>query len=192
MRLTAQYRYCALFLAFAIVIGLNACAGVAPAYQATNDNVRLLQADKNSKLATGEFKNGKKGKELDNLSIRAGAYTSPYEGSFALYLREAIRAELEAAGRWDPNSRVRISGELLDNALEAGASTGSGLVSAHFVVERAGMKSYDKTLTAKHQWESSFMGPVAIPAARQGYAATVQKLVNQLFADKDFQAATKN
>jgi len=29
-------------------------------------------------------------------------------------------------------------------------------------------------------------------AARQGYIATVQKLVNQLFSDKDFQAATKN
>ena len=181
-------------LAVAIAsLGLAACATVAPPYQSTNDNVRVLQSAPNAKVATGDFKTGgSKGEELNKLTIRAGSFTSPYGGSYATYLQEAIRLELEAAGRWDPKANVRISGELLDHWLDgSGTTMGDARITARFVVDRAGARAYDKTLTAKHEWESSFMGPVAIPAAQRGYVTTVKKLIHSLFSDNDFQRAIR-
>ncbi|MFL6623645.1 MAG: hypothetical protein ACJ8KA_03695 [Sulfurifustis sp.] len=42
-----------------------------------------------------------------------------------------------------------------------------------------------------HEWESSFVGAIAIPAAQRGYDTTVKKLVTALFADKEFQNAIR-
>jgi len=193
MRTYFDHSRISLLVVAATVLGLTACSTVAPMYQATNENVQVLQAGPNSKLTTGDFKSGgDKRDELNKLTIRGGSFASPYDGSYTNYLKEAIRVELEAAGLWDPKANVRISGELLDNWLDgSGASVGDARITARFVVERAGSKAYDKTLTAKHEWESSFMGPVAIPAAQRGYVTTVKKLVNQLFSDKDFQGAVR-
>lgn len=194
MRAYFNHTWTSLSVLAAAVLALTACSTVAPMYQATNDNVQVLQAGPNTKLTTGDFKTGgDKRDELNKLTIRAGSFASPYDGSYANYLKEAIRAELEAAGRLDPKSNIRVSGELLDNWLDgSGASVGDARITARFTVERAGMKTYDKTLTAKHEWESSFMGPVAIPAAQRGYVTTVKKLINTLFSDRDFQSAVKS
>ena len=54
-----------------------------------------------------------------------------------------------------------------------------------------GVVVYDKTHNVVHEWESSFIGALAIPAAMQGYAAAVQKLTGQLFADPAFVQATR-
>ena len=49
---------------------------------------------------------------------------------------------------------------------------------------------YDKSFEAQHEWESSFIGALAIPAAMDNYAGAVQKLVGMLFADADFSSST--
>lgn len=167
---------------------LGGCASVAPEYVQTNSNVRLLQTRSGNGLTTGEFKFvGEQGDRLNQLTIRGGTFTSPYQGSYAVYLREALRIELQAAGRWNPNTGVQISGQLLDNQLDAsGTSVGTARVSARFVVQKYSKVLYNKVITVDRQWESSFIGGIAIPRAKEEYIATIQKVIGKLFADHDF------
>ncbi|NLA68351.1 MAG: hypothetical protein GX856_08945 [Gammaproteobacteria bacterium] len=55
---------------------------------------------------------------------------------------------------------------------------------------RDGEVVYDRTLRVDHEWDSSFLGAIAIPTAFDNYAAAVQKLLQALFTDPGFVAAT--
>ncbi len=118
-----------------------------------------------------------------------GSSMEPLNGSFAQTLRDQLVMELKAAGLYDDAATAVISGELTQSELDAAIGTGTGRLGAHFSVVRDGKKVYDKELVADAKWESSFMGPVAIPAAMNQYAALYRTLVGQLFADPDFQHA---
>ncbi|AXA90813.1 hypothetical protein [Massilia sp. YMA4] len=125
-----------------------------------------------------------------SVSVRgANTLTSPIGNSFAQYLGETLRVELEAAQLLDQKSSTRITGTLLDSALDAGMSTGTGRLQARFIVKQAEAVKYDRTLTVDAQWESSFMAVVAVPAAMQNYQLMYRKLVGQLFDDPAFRKA---
>lgn len=47
------------------------------------------------------------------------------------------------------------------------------------------------TLSVRHEWESSFLGAIAIPNAVANYAPAVQKLLAELLADPAFRAAIR-
>ena len=47
-------------------------------------------------------------------------------------------------------------------------------------------------LEIEHQWDSSFMGAVAISAAIDNYSAAVQKLLHVLLSDPDFAKAIQS
>jgi TonB family protein len=174
----------------AVLLALTGCAAVAPNYQPTNDNAHTLQAIPGGKAAVGQFT--AKDKSLESLVIRAGTYSSPYNGSYAEYLKAALRAELEGAGKLDVASPVVISGQLLENSVDGALfDVGSAKVSARFVVMQGGAKTFDKVVVGASQWESSVIGAIAIPAARRNYVDTVRKLLSNLFADRDFQAALR-
>lgn len=158
----------------------------ATTYQPSIDNTQALLRDGKSRLAVDAFAVAK---DVDNksLSVRGSQLTGGSDGTFSTYLRDAIQAELQTAGRYDAASATRISGTLTGNELDgSGVSTGHAKVSARFVVMRQQTKVYDKELTATHQWDSSFIGAIAIPAAMQNYTTTVQKLIGLLLADPDF------
>ncbi|MEO6920721.1 MAG: energy transducer TonB [Collimonas sp.] len=174
----------------AVLLALTGCAAVAPNYQPTNDNVRTLQALPGGKAAVGQFTS--KNKSLDSLSIRAGSYSSPYNGSYAEYLKAALRAELEGGSKFDAASPVIITGQLLENSVDgASFTTGTAKISARILVTQNGAKTFDKVVVGASQWQSSVFGPIAIPAARSNYIDTVRKLLTNLFADRDFQAALR-
>lgn len=168
-----------------LLLMMSGCASQAPAYQATNDNVRALQALPGGKVALGQFT--VKSEDLNHLTLRGGDYQAPTGGSFSEYLKSALRAELESAGKIDSGSRVTIIGELQGNELDAAIGTGTARISARIIVIRNGERVYDKVIIGSSQWESSFMGVIAIPAARQHYADTMKQLLAKLFADQDFQ-----
>ncbi len=58
-------------------------------------------------------------------------------------------------------------------------------------MKRAGAVTYDKVTTVHDEWDSSFMGNVAIPRAQQRYPTVVQKLLGALYADPAFLQALK-
>lgn len=170
------------FLSIAIV--LTGCSAVAPKYQGTNDNVRELQMTSARKVAVGDFTT--KDTRLNHLTVRASDFNSPYNDSYAEYLKEALTAELINANRLDPKSSIIITGELIRNELDAGITTGTAHIAAHFIISNVNGIVFDKTISGDAEWESSILGPVAIPTARQHYAEAMKRLLNHLFIDPDF------
>lgn len=183
------------FLAIPAVLSLAACAHTpAPAYQAGVDSlVALRAAPAEARLAVGDFDAAPDVNDAKLGGMRGSSLSgASSDGLFSTYLQQALETELRQAGRLDPEAGLRLTGTLTENYMNAtGSKEGIGRVSARFVLRRGDEVVFDKVLQAKHRWESSFMGAIAIPAAFSGYAATVQKLTRELFADPAFQAALR-
>ena len=182
-------------VALSCCVLLASCLSVpSTPYQAGVRNAGVLLAGHYKPMRTGEFSAGP-GVQDRAINVR-GANTltsSARDGSFSGYLREALEAELSTAGQLDTQSPITINATLLQNRLDGGsARTGSAVVAARFVVERNGQVAYDRELTARHTWDSSFIAAIAVPSAFQNHATTVQKLLGQLFADPDFVRATSD
>ncbi len=123
------------------------------------------------------------------VNIRSNMVRSPVEGSFAQYLRETLRVELQSAGLLDAKSDAVITGTLLDSTVETPVGTGKAMLAARFVVTRAGTVRYDRALRAEASWDSPFIGVAAIPLAAGQYEALYRKLVGALLDDAAFRAA---
>jgi hypothetical protein len=172
-------------------VGLGACSALqAPNYQSSIDNVQALQGLGNVTMSVGTVKlNEANAGALNDLTIRGRPYTSP-NGDFAGYLKEALRTDLTTAGKYDQKSTRAIGAVLTRNRLDgSGFSVGEAEVAARFSVTDGAKVMYDKEQAVKHEWESSFVGGIAIPRAAQNYATAVQKLINRLFSDPDFKGA---
>lgn len=164
----------------------------APTYAPGNDNLMALRAHPGGKLAVDGFEAAPKVANT-RLGLRGNSMSGGGEdGTYTSYLQQALEAELRNAGRFDPASEIRVSGVLLANELDAsGARTGKASIRARFVVTRDGVVVFDKPLQADHEWESSFMGMIAVPAAMENYVATLQKLIGALVADPAFVEASR-
>ena len=186
-------RQARLLLAPALAAVLAACAHTpAPAYQPGVDNLRALRAGPATPLAVGDFDAGPKVGDERLGGLRGSSMSGAEDGLFSTYLQRALEAELRQAGRLDPEADLRLEGTLVRNQLSANSgSTGYANVAARFVLRRGEDVVLDKEIAARAEWESSFMGALAIPAGMQGYVSAVQKLAGALFADPDFQAATR-
>jgi len=128
----------------------------------------------------------------ESMSIRGGNSLRAPNSTFSQYLKESLRVELEAAGLFDQNSPIKISGELTESSLDSSMSTASGILSARFVVTRDEAVKYNRVIQAKSEWPGSFVGAVAIPEAAGQYERLYRKLVGQLFEDAEFKKALSN
>jgi hypothetical protein len=176
----------------AMTILIVGCAGVAPNYSPSIDNVELLKAAKipASKLGKITVKADMPGSR--SIALRAASIGSPVGIDFGDYLAYALRQELELAKLYDSNASAEISGTLLRNNIDAGGlATNSGQMQARFVVKRGGAVVFDKTKQIEHRWESAFAGAVAIPLAANNYVVMVQKLISSLVSDSDFAQALR-
>lgn len=176
----------------ATVLALAACANTpAPAYQPGVANLQALRAGA-TPIGVDDF-GAAAGVNDRKFGLRADSMTGAgSDGAFSTYLQQALEKELRNAGRLDDSAGLRLSGILTTNRLDAsGFSVGRASVGARFVLTREGRIVYDKVHSVDHEWESSFIGALAIPAANQGYVATVQKLIGELFADPAFVEATR-
>jgi hypothetical protein len=183
-----HFRIAAQLLLLGLLVG---CASMPPpTYQSSVDTTQVLLEHREARLAVGSF-TALAGVPNAGLSVRGSQLSAGgNESTFSDYLRNALITELKTAGRFDQQSQMRIEGILANNKLDAGAATGSATIAARFVVTRANVNVYDKTLTVTHMWDSSFMGAIAIPSAVQNYAGAIQKLVFKLVTDPDFVQAT--
>jgi len=168
------------------------CALVAPQYSASIDNVQKLKDAGDFAAKVGSFESVAGPGNPPAISLRGSSLASPYASSYASYLAEALKQELSLAGRYKPDAGVEVTGSLIKNDLDAsGISLGSGTIEARFVVKAGNAVRYDQVKAARSEWESSFMGAVAIPRAQQEYPRLVQKLLGTLFADDAFLKALK-
>lgn len=175
-----------------LILLLTGCSTIAPKYNTDFNNIGQLRREKLMPARVGSVtKQADANSDVDSLTIRGGSYLSPY-GSYTAYLAEALKQELDDARLLDPQSQIEVSAVLLKNVLDAsGFSTGVAEIEARFIVRNAGTIKFDKVKIARHTWESSFAGAIAIPKAQQNYPVVVQKLVGQLFVDPEFISALK-
>src|SRR5215510_9780113 len=180
-------RHCVAGALLACLIA-SGCATKAPGYQTSIENVQTLAGLGPVRAAVGTVKlDAKNAESMSRLSARAMTIEPPYAGGYAEYLAEALRADLAAAGKLDPKAPRTINAVMTANSLDAsGINVGVAEVAARFTVTDGGRVLYDRQLQAKHQWESSFLGGIAVQNALHNYNVTVQKLVGQLFADPAF------
>lgn len=172
-------------LMFALV--LSACSSMAPQYSPSVDNVQAIKKAGNVSAKVGNFSASQELTKSPSLSLRGSSVVSPYDGSYANYLAEAIRQEFSMAGKLSPGANVEISGMLLKNDVDAsGVTKGYGEIEARIIVKKNGGPRYDKIKAARSEWESSFAGPVAIPKAKSEYPLLVQKFLAALYADPEF------
>ncbi len=185
-----RYRICLVIAALLILPG---CASVAPTYQPSIENVSTLKDQRPAKVKVGAFAaSGPEQNKINNLTIRGGEFTSPYNGSYVEYLREALRQELSMGGLLADDTDVELSGVLFKNEFDAsGITLGYGIMEAQLTVKKNQAVRYDKKKSVRHEWESSFVGMVAIPKAKENYAVIVQKLLASFYNDPDFQKALK-
>lgn len=168
------------------------CAGPAPNYTPSVDNVERLKKTASSEMRVGTFATKPGMQSADAISLRASSMVSPVGKNYGDYLAAALRSELELAKLHAPNSPVEVSGTLLQNNINAGGiQTNDGQLEAQFVVKKGEEVRYDKVKKITRQWEGAFAGAVAIPQAANNYPLMVQDLLGALFADPDFIASLK-
>jgi hypothetical protein len=189
-----QLRRVVLFTGIAVSAFLVGCAGPAPNYAPSIDNVETLKKIQGApavKTGTIAVTAGMPG--AASLQLRANTMTSPVGKNYGDYIAAALRQELELAKLYNPQSGVEISGTLLKNNIDAGGlSTNAGQIEARFVVTANGQVRFDKVKRTERKWDSSFAGAVAIPLAANNYPLMVQSLVAALVTDPDFVKAIRN
>ena len=170
---------------------LVGCSTPMAAPSSSIENTVKLRNAPLAPAAVGEFAlaQGKPAAKDKSVSIRGTALVSPVSDSLSKYLEETLRKELQAANLLDTNSGTQISGFLVDSDLDVPMGTGTGYLTARFVVKKADRIAYDRELNTRLEWESSFLGAIAIPTAAQNYAFLYKKLVGTLFDDPDFRQA---
>lgn len=183
-------RYILLLLA---ALALTGCAsGPIGAHQPNLATVQALRQSNMAPASVGEFVPAatlKAGSDK-SVSVRGSSLKSPSANSFSAYLKDALIEDLRAAGKYDEAAGTSISGQLTQNQLNAaGISKADSTVAAKLVVTRNGSSIYDKLISVAHEWESSFMGPIAIPEAINQYTQMYARLLDRLFADEEFKRA---
>jgi hypothetical protein len=184
--------FLALPLAALTCVFLVGCAGPAPNYAPSVDNVERLKKTDSAGVKVGTFSPKPGMQNPDAIALRASSMVSPVGKNFGDYLAAALRAELEMAKLHSPASPIEVSGTLLHNNINAGGiQTNDGQLEAQFVVKYGSEVRYDKIKKITRQWEGAFAGAVAIPQAANNYPLMVQDLLGSLFADPDFITAVK-
>ncbi|CAN7442224.1 hypothetical protein [Polaromonas sp. LjRoot131] len=189
-----DFRRAAACVGIAVSAILAGCAGPAPNYAPSIDNVETLKKIQGAPaVKTGVISVAPGLQGGASLQIRANTMTSPVGRNYGDYIAEALRQELELAKLYNPQSGVEISGTLLKNNIDAGGfSSSAGQIEARFVVTANGQVRFDKVKRIEKKWESSFAGAVAIPLAANNYPVMVQSLITALVTDPDFVKAIRN
>lgn len=179
----------AVVAAASLLVGCGSTPMQAPT--STFENTVKLRNASLAPAAVGEFvlQQGQPASKERSVKIRGRTLYSPIDQSYSKYLKETLNQELKAANLLDAKSNIQISGFLVDSDADAPMGTGTGFLTARFVVTREGKVAYDRQLSTRLEWESSFVAAIAIPAAARNYAFLYKKLVGKLFDDPDFRQA---
>lgn len=181
-------------LAAVSVFILSGCSTIAPQYSGSRENVEALQSMPPTKLSVGRFYDDHNPANNEKLNLRGlNTMSSAYGETYAGYVEQALRQDLTIADRYSSESSLMITGVLKKNSLDISSSfaTGTSICEVEFSVMQNKNSIYKKTLTQNHEWESSFVGAIAIPKAKEEYTVTVQKIINKLFKDQEFIEAMK-
>jgi hypothetical protein len=182
-------------LVLTVVVGSAAmasgCSLMAPRYTASLDNVQKLKDGAIAPTKVGAFRSDPGKDNPATISLRGSSLASPYNNSYGDYLAEALKQELSLAGKLSTDAQIEVTGALQKNDISVPIGTGYGDITARFIVTRGGTVRYDQVKSIHDEWESSFVGAIAIPRAQEQYPILVQKLLAAVYADPAFIQALK-
>ena len=165
------------------------CTMNGPRYNPFVGNTLALREAGLEQVAIGAIRKDPRAKgDVDRVKARAMSVTSPY-GSYTAYLREALATEFDHADLLDAGSAIRIDGVLLGNELARGMNKEYAALQAQLTITCDGRTAWQGTKSARYEWESAFLGEVAIPRAIANYQIGVQRLIAAFIADPEFAAA---
>lgn len=155
------------------------------------ESVRLLRQDSFPHLQVGDFAPAPelRPRQDKSVTIRSVMLVSPDEASFAKYLQKTVETDLRAAGKLDSASPIILKGLLKDSQVDGGLGDGKAILGAHFALEKHDKVIFQKDISVRADWPSSFVGAIAIPDAVNHYSSLFGKLSTALFKDEDFNAA---
>ena len=168
--------------------GLGGCSIVAAPYQASIENAQAMKSAGLPKMNVGTVQGNQKNQSI---SLRGTKMNSP-TADYGSYIANALTAERKLANLYEPMSATIISGELLSHDINVGGfSTGTGVISMKFIISKNGSQLLEKTISADIEFESSFMGAIAIPNGQMAYKDLVQTLIKNALNDPEILAAIK-
>ncbi len=174
-------------LLISISLFLTGCASFqVPDYSPNYKTIDHLKTNNIEKMSIGEVQPTDPNASVNHISLRGGKLISPY-GTFANYLKNAIRSDFIDIGIYDPTSTTEINAIILKNDIDiSGISTGTGVMEIDFSVKKKGTILFEKTYSANIQFESAFSGNVAIPRGQIAYPDLVRQLLQTIYTDKEF------
>ncbi|MDU9394058.1 hypothetical protein [Pseudomonas sp. zfem002] len=171
-----------------LILVLQGCGVTMTSYEPSYANVQQLK--EHAPLQAVDRAQVQAGSGQGSLTVRANPVRSP-SGSIPQHIQEAINDELGRAGLLDAKSQRHLDVLVVKSNLTAGMATGDGELGARFTLSRSGQVVYDETKYVTRTWNSSFFGPIAIPAAANAYNPMVQDLLKSLYSDPLFIQAMK-
>jgi hypothetical protein len=156
----------------------------------TFESVRQLQALNALNISVGSITSQQTGQRKNKvLSVRGNTISAPNDGTFADYLKETLKTNLIAAGRFDEKGPVSISGALIDWSVTENMSTGRAALTANFTMSRGETVIYEKTHSVETTFTSNFIAAIAVPAAFDSFNALFPKLAASVLSDPELKAA---
>lgn len=181
-----KMQYIKLILLSAIAIfAISGCSMKGIEYSPNFNSINELKDNNLKKMDIKRSFLDKDKNEAISLGRGSNKMLSPYGGSFSKYLEIALEEELKQASLYDHESNIKIKTKLLKNKLDTGMATGTADLSADFKILISNEEVFNKVYEVHHEWESSFVGAVAIPATIENYPVAMQKLIDKFLFDKD-------
>ncbi|MEQ1661814.1 MAG: hypothetical protein ABL877_03880 [Thiobacillus sp.] len=170
---------------------LSGCALNVPSYSPRYEVIDQLKKKSINKLSVGDFQPVDPKADVNRITLR-GSPLQPESGTYADYLENALRSDLSEIGVYDPASGTRLDATLLKNDIDvSGFSTATGVISVRLNVSQQSKQVFEKIYMANIQFDSSFVGAVAIPRGQAEYPNLVRTLLQQIYLDSAFIEAVK-
>ncbi len=172
-----------ILLTVTVILLASGCTAKGKIYTPNLDSVDKLQSKDLKQVKVSHNIGGSVVYEI-SLGRGTNMMSSPYT-TYQEYLEKALTENLMQAGLYSEKSNIRIKATLLNNELDTGLSTGSAILSANFIVLENDIEKFNKTLQVKHEWESHFVGAVAMPRTIDNYVIAMQKLVDEFLLNHE-------
>jgi hypothetical protein len=172
-----------IFSIFWACIVMTGCSTYAiPRYSISADNLAELRKIKSAPVALGSFKTVG-ADDSDAIMCRAaGPVKTPDGETFADYIKKALASELTLAEKYDPLSKVVITGSL--TVIQFSSEVGEWNMAMSLMSSNGQQLGVAEKFTYGFSW----MADVACIQTAQATLAAVQNLIHKAVSDAAFQA----
>jgi len=166
-------------------IVLSGCSFNVPKYNADAFNVKKMESIPTS-INVGTFTATKPG--VTSITCRAaGSVGTPDGSTFEQFIRNAFISELKIAKKYNPNSKITLTGHLEE------IDFNSNLGTADWVMRLTATSSNSRSITinTKYDFDGSFIANQACADVASAFIPAIQKLISNLINNRDFYTLLK-